>query len=525
MNFKFSKYINKKNSNWKIFIIQKFILISTLFFIACQTNVKNNSSKIDISRNNELNKLITIDQEKSFASNFVLDSSEIQLEKKLVALRKTYEETIQRNNLPFYNEPLHKIKHIVDTSFLYKVFKLMPKGGLLHTHSGGIADINWLIDRAKEYEDCYVYCSSKSEKYLYGQLAIFNKSKVPQGFISLKKKIDSDSKFKDTLYDLLVYKRESLTAELDYWNEFEKRFMRIGQLISYRPFFKEYYKKAFQDLINDNINHIEIRFIFGNLFDFQNDNYSNETTINDLLEIVAELKKENSNFSLNLIYTSFKFLGTEDIDKHLIEAFKLKQKYPNLITGFDLVAEEDRGNSISYYENCWEKLDSLEKVYDLELPLFLHAGESNSVKNKNLYDAVTLKSKRIGHGLNLVYYPNLLEEVKKENILIELNPLSNQILGYVPDLRSHPGRILLSNGVQCALSSDDPGVFGYKGISYDFWFTYLAWELELKVVKKLVFNSILYASLNDEYKATAIKNLEKDWADFISKANLLLESI
>jgi hypothetical protein len=37
------------------------------------------------------------------------------------------------------------------------------------------------------------------------------------------------------------------------------------------------------------------------------------------------------------------------------------------------------------------------------MPLFLHAGETlNSIENKNVYDALLLGSKRIGHGLALL---------------------------------------------------------------------------------------------------------------------------
>jgi hypothetical protein len=37
------------------------------------------------------------------------------------------------------------------------------------------------------------------------------------------------------------------------------------------------------------------------------------------------------------------------------------------------------------------------------MPLILHAGETlNSIENKNVYDALLLGSKRIGHGLALL---------------------------------------------------------------------------------------------------------------------------
>jgi adenosine deaminase CECR1 len=60
-------------------------------------------------------------------------------------------------------------------------------------------------------------------------------------------------------------------------------------------------------------------------------------------------------------------------------------------------------------------------------------------------DAVILGTKRIGHGYAAVKYPHLLSVIKERKIGIELNPISNQVLKLVDDLRNHPGAILFSD--------------------------------------------------------------------------------
>jgi adenosine deaminase CECR1 len=51
------------------------------------------------------------------------------------------------------------------------------------------------------------------------------------------------------------------------------------------------------------------------------------------------------------------------------------------------------------------KIKDFEKEYEIEMPLFLHGGESfNSLFNSNLIDALLLNTKRIGHGLNLTHH-------------------------------------------------------------------------------------------------------------------------
>lgn len=67
-------------------------------------------------------------------------------------------------------------------------------------------------------------------------------------------------------------------------------------------------------------------------------------------------------------------------------------------------------------------------------------------------DAVLLGTKRIGHGFAIVKYPNILKLVKERKIGIEVNPISNQVLKLVDDLRNHPSAILFSDDYPVVIS-------------------------------------------------------------------------
>lgn len=54
-------------------------------------------------------------------------------------------------------------------------------------------------------------------------------------------------------------------------------------------------------------------------------------------------------------------------------------------------------------------------------------------------------------------------------------PLSNMVLGYTKDLRTHPMSVMLSKGVQCSINSDDPGLFGYEGVALDWVYAVGCW--------------------------------------------------
>ena len=107
-------------------------------------------------------------------------------------------------------------------------------------------------------------------------------------------------------------------------------------------------------------------------------------------------------------------------------------------------------------------------------------------------------SKRIGHGYHIAYNPSLIDEVKANNICLEVNPVSNFVLGYTLDLRTHPVRGLLQAGVPVSISSDDPALFHCDGVTLDFVYAFLAWELDLADLKQLCVNSITYSTINEK---------------------------
>ena len=85
-------------------------------------------------------------------------------------------------------------------------------------------------------------------------------------------------------------------------------------------------------------------------------------------------------------------------------------------------------------------------------------------------------------------------------------------------IRDSPASTYLRRGVNCVISSDDPLIFDYHGLSYDFWSVALAWELDLAALKKLTRNSIEYAALTGVEKAKAMEVWEQRWEIFVEDA-------
>ena len=196
-------------------------------------------------------------------------------------------------------------------------------------------------------------------------------------------------------------------------------------------------------------------------------------------------------------------------------ALSLKVNNSDLVTGFDIVAEEDPNHRTIDYLDQILMLKKKEAESGVSLPLYFHDGESDDRNNTNMIDAVLLGSKRIGHGFNSYYFPVLYEMMRERNIALEINPISNQVLRYVDNLEVHPANSFMAQGIQVVISSDDPGVFGYSGLSLDFWTAVVSFGMDLQGVKTLAWNSLEFSGLEGEDKDRAMEIWHRDWKAWI----------
>jgi hypothetical protein len=182
-----------------------------------------------------------------------------------------------------------------------------------------------------------------------------------------------------------------------------------------------------------------------------------------------------------------------------------------LVTGYDMIAEEDRNKKTDVYKNQFLATNQLEinfgdvngQVKIAEMNYYFHDGESNWHTNYNVVDAVMLGTKRIGHGFNIDMRPGVVAKAIRDNICLEICPISNQILQYTPDIRSHYANGLFRQGLPMTLSNDDPIMFGYNGLTYDFFAAAVSWNLSYKAIKRLAWSSIEYSTLNNTEKVAA----------------------
>lgn len=233
----------------------------------------------------------------------------------------------------------------------------------------------------------------------------------------------------------------------------------------------------------------------------------------------------------------------EKLSQKVDSAISLKEnhKYAELIIGFDFVSEEDRGvptakyvDSIIYqpfgtgYKHTEEFEDKRYRIRRIDF--FLHDGESCWKSDDNITDAAIISRHRIGHGFNMNLFRGTLDEITTYHLsegsekliepVLEICPVSNQLLHYYRDIRNHSAYELMKNGICCVIANDDPLLLGNGGLSYDYWEAYVGMELPLEAIKASVYIAFLYQNFSYGPEAAfkyddAMEQLNQEWDVFV----------
>ena len=393
---------------------------------------------------------------------------------------------------------------------LYNLLAKMPKGGLLHHHFYIHANWEYLATIALDEELAFANLAEET-------IILLNEGEqVPEHFIKIK---GSNLTQKD-LQKCFQFGEEDKHSK-DYWMRFVKKIYNQFAILLNTKYLKNYIVKVFEDCIDEGIMIYSGRQLFGLVNEYGTKiKISIEQETDIIIEAYEEVKKKNPLFEANLIYVEYRHNSLADTQKHLNECVNLKLKkkaYDDMVIGFDLVGDEILNESKQFAHLLYDYKQSLREEHpDLNFEYYLHSGESISLSNDNLVDCILLKTPRIGHGTNLIHHLYLIDEFKKNEICIECNPLSNQILNYVPDLRLHPIKVYLDFGLKVTINSDDDGVFGTSSLlTFDFFICAFSLNFDLYDFKQVILNSINHSGVKEERKEAIKKDFFENWRKFL----------
>ncbi|KAK4493611.1 hypothetical protein PRZ48_015278 [Zasmidium cellare] len=426
-------------------------------------------------------------------------------------------------------------KERVEKSKLWQIVKKMPKGALLHCHLDATGDMDWLIETAfatpgicilseqpldtveRRTKSLFKFRFTKPESTSETP-SIWSSSYTPNTRIPIAQAAETFPSGGKPAFTAWLKARMTITEEEsishhmgpnDIWTKFISCFAIVKTLHRYEPIFRAFIRLILKSLHDDGIRWVDIRTDFTTPY-FREGSETPEgghyTLLEHLEEEIAAFKASPSGagfWGARVIWTTIRHGPTRTIIEDMKTCIDCKLEFPDLIGGYDLVGQEDLGRSLVDLlpELFWFKKACAQSGVDI--PFFFHAGETLGDGNdvdENVYDAILLGTRRIGHGITLYRHPLLCDMIKDKKILIESCPVSNEVLRFTGSIMMNTLPALLARGVSCSLSNDDPAILGQgsSGMSHDFWQALQGWEnLGLPGLASLAENSVRWANFED----------------------------
>lgn len=485
-----------------------------------------------------------------------------------------YEESLaQHNDGNLYPGMMFSLaRDRAEQTEVWRCLERMPKGCLLHAHMDAMYDIEWLVDEnLREPGICMLADEPLTHERRRGvgpgrlsppsfQLRFYPDSEMKRisadsRTVSIWKNgykagmpvpirdaqrtfPDDDTTFKKWLVSRCrlgleesLQHHHGLTA---IWKRFQSTFPIIEQLLCYEPIFRRATQRMLADLAKDGVMYVDMRLAF--LFQFFSTGKSKPDPAGYLHffqvwgEEIEKFKQSDIGKSFKgcrMIWTIIRAFDNRMIADSMRQCIAIKKKYPHLIAGFDCVGQEDTGRTLEDLAPLlfWFKKQCAEAGVDI--PFFFHAGEclgDGDSTDNNLFDAILLGTRRIGHGYSLFKHPLLIDMVKEKKILVESCPISNEVLRLASSIQSHTLPALLARGVAVSLNNDDPCILGHgrNGLSHDFWQSFMGFEnLGLEGLATMAENSVRWCAVEDQKQAEWLKGITDGYLGKTAKAQML----
>ena len=271
------------------------------------------------------------------------------------------------------------------------------------------------------------------------------------------------------------------------FSEFLEAFKVVTRLLSGPEDYELAAWRMMQQLADQGIVHAEVYISVGVIYLWRNHDPASFEPIFLGLERARERGLRELGVSLYWIFDAVRHFTVEEAARVFRKAAELRPRFPSII-GIGLGGDERRAGSEPFR-------DLYAEAKAAGLRLTNHAGETT--RPEAIWEALAIGSERVGHALSAIWDPVLVEELRRRQTPLELNPSSNVRTGVCESFAEHPLRRYFDAGLAVTLNSDDPAFFGSNLVG-EFLLAHTEQGFTRTELRKLASNSIRASFLPEE---------------------------
>jgi adenosine deaminase CECR1 len=402
---------------------------------------------------------------------------------------------------------------------LYAFLYDMPKGGDLHNHAGGSNRGEWI------YADCTDPARCGGELF-YTRVRFGDPpdALAPAAlFQTIRQKtyelLPDQTKAEYVPLGSLTPEERARWVEATRLNGtgdgrvefFSHLWPRLAQLNQCLPLSVELLVENMKAFAAEHLGYLETQFVAEGMIDNDGNTIPDEDAVAFIKRRLAMPDVAATGVTVRFQRTILRF--SPDAEQRLARAYAFVDAHRDLWVGLNMAGIEENG--YGYPSRFLDTFRKMRARYPT-LALSIHAGEMDG-PDSHVRDTLLLGASRIGHGINLIRDPEtllLLQQTRR--VLVEVNLISNRLLGYVPDLAAHPFPEYLRTGVPVCLNTDDRGMWD-SNLTDEYYTAVTLFHLSWEEILRMGHDSLLHAFAAPQVRQGLVTDFDRRIAAFTER--------